>query len=196
MPPAPAFARHGALAALPEESPANQPSGAADERLPLAELAAGAAILERIVRSRDLPRFQALCQSEEGIRARLSFAWDPSGPVRIDGALTTRLAMQCHRCLKAVPVHLRSAFSVLAVEDEAEASRLGAERDVLRIASPAPRLAELIEDELLLALPAQPCAQSDCARRPPMAYPPAGLSAGHSRNPFEAIKALKNNSLR
>ena len=196
MPPAPASARRGASTALPEENPANRPSEAADERLPLADLASGEAVLERVVRGRDLPRFQALCQPEEGIRARLSFAWDQAGPVRINGALTTRLAMQCHRCLKAVPVHLRSAFSVLAVADEAEASRLGAERDVLRIASQAPKLAELIEDELLLALPAQPCAQSDCARTPPMAYPPAGLPAGPSRNPFEAIKALKNNSLR
>lgn len=193
---APASARRGALTALPEESPANLPSGAANERLPLAKLASGEAVLERIVSSRDLPRLQALCRSAEGIRARLSFAWDQAGPVRIDGALTTRLAMQCHRCMEAVPVHLRSAFSVLAVADEAEASRLGAERDVLRIASQRPRLAELIEDELLLALPAQPCALSDCARMPSMAYPPAGLPTGHSRNPFEAIKALKNNSLR
>ena len=131
MPPAPASARRGALAALPEESPANLPSGAANEHLPLAELASGEAVLERIVSSRDLPRLQALCRSAEGIQARLSFAWDQAGPVRIDGALTTRLAMQCHRCLEAVPVHLRSAFSVLAVADEAEASRLGAERDVL-----------------------------------------------------------------
>lgn len=196
MPPAPAFARRGASTAPPEESSANPPSGAADERLPLAELASGEAVLERIVCSRELPRLQALCQPGKGIRARLSFAWDQAGPVRIDGVLTTRLAMQCHRCPEAVPVHLRSAFSVLAVASEAEASRLGAERDVLRIASEAPRLAELIEDELLLALPAQPCTRSDCARMPAMKYPLAGPPASHSSNPFEELKTLKNNGLR
>ena len=175
---------------MPLSPPLDRNGAPAQERLPLAELAAGGAVLERRVSCQALPRFRALCEPGESVRARLSFVWDEAGPVRIDGALTAQAKVRCHRCLEFLSVRLHSAFSVLAVTDEAEASRLGARRDVLRIASQTPALAELIEDELLLALPERPCTDLNCAKSPPSSYPPAGPR--HSPNPFEALEGLKD----
>lgn len=189
MPSPPPLGLNGALPPFQEDSLPRPSGGAAEERLPLAELAAGGAILERLVSCQALSRFQAHCEPGESVRARLAFAWDEAGPVRIDGVLTAQPKVQCHRCLEFLPVRLHSAFSVLAVTDEAEASRLGAQRDVLRIASQAPALTELIEDELLLALPQRPCTDPSCAKSPPLSHPSA--SPGRSPNPFEALEGLK-----
>ena len=159
-----------------------------DERLPLALLAARRAVIERTVDGRDLPRFSRLCESRDGIRARLSFRPDESGCVLIDGALTASLSVECHRCLVPVAVALSTSFSVAAVMNDADATRLGARKDVLEVATGEPTLAELIEDELILSLPQRPCAKPRCDKAPPVVYPPETRDAD---NPFRSLAALK-----
>lgn len=159
----------------------------ADERLPLANLAARRAVVERFVDSRDLPRFRRLCKPGGDVRARLSFGSGDRG-IRIEGMLRVPVRMDCHRCLESVPVELHTDFAVFAAMNEADASRLGATGDVLELTSDEPTLAEVIEDELILALPQRPCAKRNCEKAPPLAYPPDG--EGEDK-PFGALAALK-----
>lgn len=163
----------------------------ADERLPLVTLAARGAVVERVVDSRGLPRFRRLCKPGGDVRARLSFDSDDDGGIRIEGALRVPVRIDCHRCLESVPVELSTDFAVIAAMNEADATRLGGAGDVLELTSGEPTLADVIEDELILALPQRPCARRDCEKAPPFAYPPENVRRD---NPFGSLAALKKGS--
>ena len=98
------------------------------------------------------------------------------------------MCVDCQRCLEAVPVDLGTDFAVVAVTGEAEAARLGIRDDVLELDTGEPTLADVIEDELILALPQRPCARRKCEKAPPLAYPP---DTERRDNPFGALAALK-----
>ncbi len=160
----------------------------AGERLPLRPLAESRAIVEAVVDSGELPRFNRLCKRAGGVRARLAFASDGDGGILVEGTLRVPVRIDCHRCPESVPVDLRTQFAVAAATNEADAARLGAVGDVLELSSGEPTLAEVIEDELILALPQQPCARRDCEKVPPLAYPPNDVRPD---NPFRSLGALK-----
>ena len=92
-----------------------------------------------------------------------------------------------------MPVDLESEFSVVIVASETDATRLGAARDVLRIDGDEADIAELIEDELILALPERPCVQADCPQAPPLASPAGALDEGapETTQPFAALRGWK-----
>jgi uncharacterized protein len=101
-----------------------------------------------------------------------------------------RVRLQCQRCLLPMHEALSAQRSFLFVNDEAEAARLDEEMedDVLVLARSLD-LAELIEDELILALPLVP-RHASCA-------PPLGAAAAEALpeekrpNPFAALAALR-----
>ena len=163
------------------------------ERFRMSELAGRKARISRNVDAEDLKRFSALCDCPQAVRVRLEFRFDRHGVVRMDGDLAARVVVQCHRCLEPMPVDLESDFSVVIAASETEATRLGAERDVLRVDGDEAGLAELIEDELILALPGRPCSQADCPQALPLASPTGALDAGalETTQPFAALGAWK-----
>jgi uncharacterized protein len=160
----------------------------ADERLPLESLAVRGAVIERWVDGRDLPRFSGLCKPGNGVRAHLSFGPDDEGCIQIEGTLTASVFVDCQRCLEAVPLELSTDFAVVAVMNEADAARLGARGDVLELGTREPTVAEVIEDELILALPQRPCTRRNCDKAPPLAYP---RKTQREDNPFGSLAALK-----
>ena len=163
----------------------------AEERLSIETLAESAAVVERLVDCAGLPRFGELCRPAGSVRTRLSFGRNEPGGIRIEGTLRVRVFVNCQRCLGAVPVDLGSDFDLIAVAGQSEAARLGATGDVLELTAGEPTLADLIEDELILALPQRPCTRQDCEKAPPFAYPP-GPEPGD--NPFDALAALKKDN--
>ena len=99
------------------------------------------------------------------------------------------VALQCQRCLRAVqvPLAVRRKFSFVPGEDAAAAVDATVEDDVLAMTR-ALDLRELIEDELLLAMPLVP--RHDVC--------PVPLTAAENEdveeerpNPFAALAALK-----
>ena len=163
------------------------------ERFRLSELAGRKARVTRSVDAAALERFSALCDCPDAVRARLDFRFDRHGVVRMDGELAGRVAVECHRCLEPMAVDLESGFSVAIAASEAEATRLGAERDVLRVEGDEAGIAELIEDELILALPERPCSAADCPQAPALVSPAGHLDEGgaETTKPFAALGALK-----
>jgi len=161
------------------------------ERFRPFELAGRQARISRNVDAGGLRRFSALCDCPNAVRARLEFRFDRPGVVRMDGDLAARVVVECHRCLEPVSVDLESGFSVVIAASETQASRLGAERDVLRVDGDEAGLAELIEDELILALPERPCSLADCPQAPPLASPAGVFDAGAAptAKPFAALGA-------
>ena len=163
------------------------------ERFRLSELAGRKAQISRSVDAAALERFSVLCDCPDAVRVRLGFRFDRHGAVRMDGELAGRVAVECHRCLEPMAVDLKSEFSVVIADSEAAASRLGAEQDVLCVEGDEAGIAELIEDELILALPERPCSAADCPQAPTLASPAGSMDEGtlETKKPFAALGALK-----
>ena len=101
------------------------------------------------------------------------------------------LPLECQRCLKPVPVAVETERSFLFVRGEDAAAQLDAdsEDDVLAL-SRALDLRELIEDELLLALPLVP--RHDVCQSPlPMSAADEGAAGDELPHPFAGLAALK-----
>jgi uncharacterized protein len=103
---------------------------------------------------------------------------------------TTCVPLECQRCLRAVEVPLSIERSFLFVHGEDAAAQLDtdSEDDVLALTR-ALDLRELVEDELLLALPIVP--RHDVCPVP--LVPPAAVDEplAEKPNPFAALAALK-----
>ncbi len=144
-----------------------------------------------------------LAQSVESSGQGADVAWSARGELRaVNGgepqvwlhlAAQTRVRLVCQRCLKGLDEALTVGRSFLFVPDEDEAQRLDEEidDDVLVL----PRwfdLLELLEDELILALPIVP-RHEICPE--PLPLPADDLASGddleESAHPFAALAALK-----
>jgi uncharacterized protein len=101
----------------------------------------------------------------------------------------TRVALECQRCLKPVDVPLQIARRFLFVhgEDAAAALDTDSEDDVLAITR-ALDVRELIEDELLLAMPIVP--RHDVCPEP-LVVADDDIELEEAPNPFAALSALK-----
>ena len=105
---------------------------------------------------------------------------------------TATVALQCQRCLLAVTQTLVIDRRLRFVRSEAEAERLDetSEDDVL-VLSPRLDLHELVEDELILALPLVPRHDGPCPE--PLPLPADDLPDEEPLpNPFAALAALRS----
>jgi uncharacterized protein len=84
---------------------------------------------------------------------KLIFARDPEGRGVLTGEIEARLILTCQRCLGAMTLAVRSPLSLALVSGLDEALLLPEELDPLLVPEEPLRLRDLIEDELLLALP-------------------------------------------
>jgi len=102
--------------------------------------------------------------------------------------------MQCQRCMQAMRVEVESHPHLVVVEGIEEAEQLPEELEPLMLEKGRLRPLELLEDEILLALPQVPMhAEGECAVKlatAPMeeVEPKAGEQ---EENPFAALAALK-----
>ncbi len=117
----------------------------------------------------------------------------------VRGWVKAKVGLSCQRCLQAVTKHLDSSFSLALVEGLDEAGNLPEEYEPLLVADGRVHPREIIEDELLLALPqiaahgpdeicttdtflaqdrGQPDHESDAVRQ--------------AENPFSVLEQLKN----
>ncbi|MDX9969614.1 MAG: DUF177 domain-containing protein [Hydrogenophaga sp.] len=102
------------------------------------------------------------------------------------------LSLTCQRCLQAVetPLEVDRWFRFVADEATAEAEDEDSEEDVLAL-EPRPSLRELVEDELLMALPLVPMHEECPAPLPLPAQEAAVEPAEDKPSPFAALAKLK-----
>jgi len=114
---------------------------------------------------------------------------------RLDGHLVTTLKMVCQRCLEPMTLPVEVRFRLGLVTSEEQAERLPEALEPLLITEPTLLLAELIEDELILALPivALHPADSACAAQIPVVQvEPEEPDEEPRKNPFAVLSQLKN----
>ena len=107
---------------------------------------------------------------------------------------SAELPLECQRCLKAVdvPVQIDRRFLFVHGEDTAAQLDTDSEDDVLALTR-ALDLRELIEDEMLLALPIVP--RHDMCPKPLVAIAGAEDLPDEKPHPFAALAALKRRGL-
>ena len=102
----------------------------------------------------------------------------------------TAVQLVCQRCLQPMVEQLSVDRSFLFVANADDAERLDedSEEDVLVLPRQQFDAVELLEDELILALPLVP-RHDDCPN--PLAVPADTLDVAESPNPFAALAALR-----
>lgn len=123
---------------------------------PVAALADEGRRFELQIPLRQLARVAPLLADPDGsVRGSVQLLRE-QGRVMADVALQAELQLRCQRCLGPVRTSLESGSRVAMVESETEAATLPPELETALAPEGRVRLADLIEEELLLALPAAP----------------------------------------
>lgn len=113
--------------------------------------------LEGVLALASLPRLAAELEHTEGeVSVALATGVDSQGLRYIIGRLQTGIALICQRCLGPLQWPLDIAVSLALVRNEMMADRLPEQYEPLVVADGLIRVADLVEDELLLALPLIP----------------------------------------
>ncbi|MDA8454571.1 YceD family protein [Acidovorax sp. GBBC 3334] len=150
-----------------------------------------------------LLKYERLAQEAKGLHPDLLVDWQAHGEVRtthgIGGQIWLRLAvkaafpMTCQRCLGPVdvPLEVEREFRFVADEATAEALDDESEEDLLALSREF-NLRELIEDELLMALPLVP-RHDECPAPVPMESSDDDFEEANADkpNPFAALASLK-----
>ncbi len=126
----------------------------------------------------------------------IDFSFDREGRVPfIDGKIRASLIAECQSCLKPVVLSINKHFKLGMVYSEEQADRLGSSYDPLFLQDEKISLNELIEDELLLALPDFPKHPEVCVEREVFEVETSEAVNEEqidSNNPFSVLAKLKN----
>jgi len=180
-----------------------KPRAFVPEKLDLAAFARDSGSLEGDWPAASLERLADSAALEAPAREWPAVHWHLRGEIRqpkggkvqtwLQVTAEAQVALTCQRCLKAVEEQIDIDRWIRFVDTEAEAAELDADSDDDVLALPRHLDArELIEDELLLALPLVPRHEA-CPEPLPHAddEPVADEEEAERPNPFAALAALK-----
>jgi uncharacterized protein len=137
-----------------------------------------------------MPRLLDLLSAPTGMaRGTVTFGRDRGFAVA-QVAVTADLTLQCQRCLAPLVVAVRGESQVFLLESEAGAERAPAEVETMIAPEGRLRIAELVEEDLLLALPVAPRHErdADCSTRVKVLQPEAVQP--DVQRPFAALGEL------
>ena len=171
----------------------------APESLDVASFSATASRLQGVSPLEQYPRLAQDClPAPEGVQVRwlargLRLALPGAGVLpALHLQAQAELPLACQLCLGSVrtPVTVDRRFAFAASEEAA--ARLDEQAEDVDVLALAPRL-NLIEDELLMALPLTPRHANACPEHVPMSAQSEGFDAAARRpSPFAALAALKD----
>jgi len=124
----------------------------------------------------------------------LNFAVDGQGTPNVRGWMHTDVDLICQRCLEPMQVSVDVNICLGIVASEEEARRLPEQYDPLVARNEQLMIAEMVEDEILLALPSIPRHDAgECTVREDgeKRQSGAGDSVEDSANPFAVLAKLK-----
>ena len=137
-----------------------------------------------------LPRLSEVVDSIDGeVAVNLCFFRDEQGRICLKGEASVNAGMQCQRCLQTSEQKLLASIDLVIVHSDEQAKSLPKELDAWVVGESA-NLHELIEDELLLAMPIVAYhPEADC--KVPGEYRSAGpLEESKQQSPFAVLKDL------
>lgn len=148
-------------------------------------------VIEGEARVGDLPRLREYRDSlNQPVRVRLAFGRDDDGRRRVRGRVETTLTLVCQRCLEPVDQAIVADVDLVLVWTEEQAKALPADLDPLLVTDERVTLAELLEEELLLAMPLV-ALHDECPRSPLDQSGSAEQENTKPDNPFAVLARIK-----
>lgn len=121
----------------------------------------------------------------------LRFAMDEQGIPVVKGRVRSEVVLICQRCLSPMSVSIDLEVELGIVASDEETKRLPARYDPLVVVEEQLAVAQLVEDEILLALPAIPRHEdADCVANVTKAL--VEPASGRADNPFAVLEQLKS----
>ncbi len=136
----------------------------------------------------------SLVDSEGSVDVTLRFGTDERHLPVLTVELRTEVSLMCQNCLEPYrqPIEIEATLGIIRTEPEAE--RIPRAYDPLVVGDEPLYIKELVEDELILALPIISRHSEDClpavSEEAPEPDSEAGERSGRE-NPFEALRHLK-----
>jgi len=154
-------------------------------------LAEAAATVQGLLDLATLERVAADCGPQSGsVTVNLRFGKDDEDRPYFVTQVSTVLKLSCRRCLEDVMCPVDSSTSLAIVSDDMMASRLPERYEPLVVADEPIRLADLIEDELLLAMPTFAVHPGEaCTSRSPAVQ--EAVFESQRESPFAVLDVLK-----
>ena len=111
-----------------------------------------------------LPRFRELLASDSAsIHVSMSFTMGKTGRREIIGKLSAESSMICQRCLQPTPLIINEGIRLVLLQSAESVTSLEPEWDPWISTGPRLHLAELVEEQLMLALPmVHVCDEANC----------------------------------
>jgi uncharacterized metal-binding protein YceD (DUF177 family) len=166
-----------------------------DERLSYLELARQGSRVERRLTAQEFSRLSSVARILDSVDVALQFNTDEQGRSWVSGSADALVQTRCQRCLGDFSRRLQARVR-FCIAQEPQASELARELDVFTADSGRVGLAELVEDDLLMALPERLCERDPCEHAPHLSYPAPESdtkeSGADTENPFSVLAALKN----
>lgn len=135
----------------------------------------------------DMSRLIPLLSNDQGAaRFELDFLLDPQLRPLVTGSVQATLELICQRCLEPMSLDLDLELRLGIVRSDEEAVALPKEYEPLVLKTDSVSLATLVEDELILGLPAAPLHPAGSCRPPAGAQ---GRAEGSSGGPFSNLTA-------
>lgn len=144
-----------------------------------------------------MSRLAPMLQNTDAVvELKLDFGVDAQGVRCVRGQLSSSFTMICQRCLEPMRIPVEVKVSLGIVSTEAEAERLPECYEPLFTTADPSLLVNLIEDELLLALPSAPRhGESECEARSAVQEQAAESEQEASTgaaSPFAVLASLKS----
>jgi len=140
-----------------------------------------------------LPRLAPSLVGSGDVEYRLAFHLDTEHRAVVSGHVTSELVVQCQRCLEPLAIAVDSHFELAFVRGLDEAARLPESYEPAIPEDGRVCPADLVEDELLLALPPIPLHEAgQCGGCPPAAATATEADGTDASNPFAVLAALRD----
>lgn len=145
----------------------------------------------------ELPRLRALNRAGGAVEIALAAGVDERGARFIRGRLDAQVELVCQRCLGPLTLRLAVPVRLGLIRSEAETARLPEGYEPLLAADEGARVADWVEDELLLALPQIPRHEDrrECEANGYVA-PGGEPSRAEPGRPFAGLASLLSDSKR
>ena len=165
------------------------------------KLASQEAVLEGVIPLASCPRVKEILADDQAVlQVSLRFEIDQQRRIMIRGQLDGSVAMTCQRCLDKAEIQLVACVELAVVRNEERARNLPASLDPLIVEDEAVELLPLLEQEILLNLPAFAYHENDTCHSGQEAYstlPEGGAEELDAErdvqrpNPFSVLAGLK-----
>ena len=169
-------------------------TGALPQQVDIRSLASRQTLIEGTLTLADCPRLaQAGVLMEQPALARFQLGRDDEGRFTVTSSVQATLGLMCQRCLAPMEQQIETGSLMACVWSDEEAAALPTSYEPLVVGDVA-TLAEIVEEELLLAIPVSPLHQGHCLSKEQaeaLSVQEDPVAGEVKDNPFAVLEQMK-----